>query len=257
MKILILIVLVAIIIFFWNRRIDTRLKKWREALQVGQYVIFFIDEDRIMGKVKYVNLEEYYILIGFDGIIHTRSLSEVYKPIFQQMDRKPEPHPDPGLNHRCNNSNTMSDKKKSDSRKAKRQAKREAMRKDYPNLFKEMDSPGNLGIDKLKVTALILIDFGMELEEKLSDKKLTLKEIIGFADNIFDIRFIVENGREIRDQFMDLTIIERRELVDYVCSELLLTNVKAERMIEYAFNLILAITAFLNACGSANEELQA
>jgi len=98
------------------------------------------------------------------------------------------------------------------------------------------------GIDTLKKVALTLTEFGMKLEEALSEdspkgKKLALSEAISLGVFIAP-KAIGHAGeaQQIRAEFMDLDNDETDELVAYVAEKLDLKNDEVEALIEAAFD---------------------
>jgi hypothetical protein len=94
------------------------------------------------------------------------------------------------------------------------------------------------GIDSLKKVALTIVEFGMKLEEALSEdspkgKKLALSEAISLGVFIAP-KAIGHAGdsEQIRAEFVDLDGDELDELVTYISDKLDLANDKVELLIE-------------------------
>ena len=94
------------------------------------------------------------------------------------------------------------------------------------------------GIDKLKEVCLTLTQFGMKLEESLSEdspkgKKVSLSEAIALGVFIAPKAIgLAGDAEQIRNEFGDLSNDELEELKSYVAEKLDLANDKVEALIE-------------------------
>ena len=97
------------------------------------------------------------------------------------------------------------------------------------------------GIDTLKKVCLTLTEFGIKLEEALSEdspkgKKLSLGEAISLG--VFIAPKAIGHASEvqqIKDEFVDLDADELDEMIVYISDKLDLENDKIENLIEAAF----------------------
>ena len=102
-----------------------------------------------------------------------------------------------------------------------------------------------LGITKLKEVFKGLIDFGMVLDEKGADGKLTWLEVLTSSVSLVpEIFNWIKNGEAIKDELFDLDMEERDELVEYLADELELDNERTEAQIEAGAELIAALDQF-------------
>jgi len=100
-----------------------------------------------------------------------------------------------------------------------------------------------LGIEKLKSTALLIINLTEEIAEKTSDGKLSIWEAITVAGkNSKDIIDVIRSGQNIFNEYTDLDSEEWRKLIEFVEIELDLQNEEIEDLVEDIFEWV-AITA--------------
>ena len=97
------------------------------------------------------------------------------------------------------------------------------------------------GIDKVKAASLVLVEFGMKLEEFTSEdsakgKKIALSEAISLGVFIAPKAIGMAGDIEaLKQEFGDLSTAEIGELNDYIAEELDLENDLVEELLEAGF----------------------
>ena len=111
-----------------------------------------------------------------------------------------------------------------------------------------------LGIETLKQTALTAIKFGQKLEDALADGKLSWGEglslAIGVAPDVFKL---VPKASLIIAEYKDLSDEERKELAEFIVTELDLESDKVEVLVEKGFALLVALDELIEAAKGAKE----
>ena len=94
------------------------------------------------------------------------------------------------------------------------------------------------GVDKVKEASLILVEFGMKLEEALAEdspkgKKISLSEAISLGIFVAPKAIsLAGDAEKLKNQIGDMSPEEIEEVSDYVAVELDLSNDEAEALIE-------------------------
>jgi len=90
------------------------------------------------------------------------------------------------------------------------------------------------GIEKLKDVGTNGVKFAMKLMEALEDGKFSIMEGVDLA--IFTVPKVlgyVNDGEQIKNEFLDLDDTEAQELSDHIAEKLDLQNDQVEDLIEY------------------------
>jgi hypothetical protein len=101
-----------------------------------------------------------------------------------------------------------------------------------------------LGIDKIKLA----LQAGMNINKRISkakadDGKVSVGEAIGISvTSLPDLYKTIKNGKQIKEQWLDMDDNERQELKQWFASGFDIENDKAEKKIEAIFNWI-AVTS--------------
>lgn len=104
-----------------------------------------------------------------------------------------------------------------------------------------------LGIETIRDTLEAVIEFGQKVEEAAADGKVTWTEGISLAVGaIPDAYNIARDGRQLKAEYLDLTDVERDEIVEYIVNELDLDNEDVEVKIEKGFALLVAMDEFIS-----------
>ena len=94
------------------------------------------------------------------------------------------------------------------------------------------------GIEKVKAASLVLVEFGMKLEEALSEdspkgKKISLSEAITLGVFIAPKAIgLAGDVEELKKELSDLSTTEIEEVGQYIAEKLDLSNDEAEALIE-------------------------
>ena len=107
-----------------------------------------------------------------------------------------------------------------------------------------------MGIDILKKAVKVAIDFGEALDKKLADGKLTFIEAFQLIPDLRELPWAISNASIIKDELLDLTDLEKAELVQYIKDELDLENDKVESIIENAISALLALSVLAGSVKS-------
>ena len=97
------------------------------------------------------------------------------------------------------------------------------------------------GIDKVKEASLVLVEFGMKLEEALSEdsakgKKIALSEAISLGVFIAPKAIgLAGDAEALKQEFGDLSTTEIAEINYYIAEKLDLDNDKVEALLEAGF----------------------
>jgi len=74
-----------------------------------------------------------------------------------------------------------------------------------------------LGIDKFKEALSIVAQIGLKVESRYSDdEKITWIEMIGLIPELWNIKYIVVNAKEIYEQMLDMDEAEAQECIEHV-----------------------------------------
>jgi phosphoglycolate phosphatase-like HAD superfamily hydrolase len=94
------------------------------------------------------------------------------------------------------------------------------------------------GVEKLKAAGLVLVEFGMKLEEALSEdspkgKKVSLAEAISLGVFIAPKAIGLAGDAEVlKNEFQDLSAVEIEEIQVYIAEQLDLENDLVETLLE-------------------------
>lgn len=106
-----------------------------------------------------------------------------------------------------------------------------------------------LGIENLKVAVIAVITLAEKIEDKNADDgKISLGEALSVGVGSFgDIVKVVKSGKQIKDEFIDLDLAEKEELLSLIKDELDLDNDKVEDIVEKAVELLIDLDELIAA----------
>jgi len=98
-------------------------------------------------------------------------------------------------------------------------------------------------IESLKVALSFAIGFGMKIEDALlDDGKITTKELLLFVPLLTKVPALIRSVGDLKNEFVDLTDEERKELNAYIAETLDLDNDTIEEYVETAFTFLFAMS---------------
>jgi len=98
-----------------------------------------------------------------------------------------------------------------------------------------------LGIDKVKLALALGFSLGEQIEKAMEDGKFNLSDLPGFIDEFMQIQGVVESGKDVLAQALDLDAAERAEINTWAQAEFNIANDELEAKIESALDLAISI----------------
>lgn len=95
------------------------------------------------------------------------------------------------------------------------------------------------GIENIKSALDFAFQFGFKLGDTLEDGKVAWTEVLGFAGLAVKIPNLISHAKDLKNEFLDLTIEEQNEINIYFQDKLDISNDKIEFFIEKAFAWLL------------------
>lgn len=104
-----------------------------------------------------------------------------------------------------------------------------------------------VGIDKLKEAVILGIDVGTTVVSVVSDGIQPIQDLMALLNSGMQVqRMVKENGKEIKEQFLDVDKEEGAELNRIVAEKYKVGSAKAQRMVEAGINILWGVIYFVD-----------
>ena len=98
-----------------------------------------------------------------------------------------------------------------------------------------------IGIEKLKKDISTITNIIEDINRTLEDSKISISEIIHFAFNVPDFFQLIKGYKQSINELKDLSLDERKQIIEHMKMEFDLSNDKLEEMIENIIEVIVVI----------------
>jgi len=107
------------------------------------------------------------------------------------------------------------------------------------------------GIENIKKSLLVVINFAESLENKLEDGKLSWPERFGLIKDLKDLPEIIANYKELVEEIRNLDEVEKSQLLEFVRAELDLENDRVETAIEAVLSFLQSLSELKSSISPA------